>query len=47
MVTTRNLITFDTKDVNEQLVIIIIMKNKAGTLSSGSSQQEIFNVLVS
>ena len=39
--------TFDTKDVNRHQLDSYhhIMKNKAETLSSGSSQPEIFNVL--
>ena len=39
--------TFDTKDVNRHQLESYhqIMKNKAQTLSSGSSQPEIFNVL--
>jgi hypothetical protein len=39
--------TFDTKDVNRHQLESYhhIMKNKAETLSSGSSQPEIFNVL--
>ena len=39
--------TFDTKDVNRHQLdsYHLIMKNKAETLSSGSSQPEIFNVL--
>ena len=39
--------TFDTKDVNRHQLdsYHMIMKNKAETLSSGSSQPEIFNVL--
>ena len=39
--------SFDTKDVNTHLLDSYhhIMKNKAETLSSGSSQPEIFNVL--
>jgi len=39
--------TFDTKDVNRHQLdsYHYIMKNKAETLSSGSSQPEIFNVL--
>ena len=39
--------TFDTKDVNRHQLdsYAIIMKNKAETLTSGSSQPEVFNVL--
>ena len=39
--------TFDTKDVNTHQLdsYHIIMKNKAETLTSGSSQPEVFNVL--
>jgi len=39
--------TFDTKDVNRHQLDSygIIMKNKAETLTSGSSQPEVFNVL--
>ena len=39
--------TFDTKDVNRHQLdsYHIIMKNKADTLTSGSSQPEVFNVL--
>ena len=39
--------TFDTKDVNKHQLdsYHIIMKNKAETLTSGSSQPEVFNVL--
>ena len=39
--------TFDTQDVNRHQLesYHLIMKNKAETLSSGSSQPEIFNVL--
>ena len=39
--------TFDTKDVNRHQLdsYHIIMKNKAETLTSGSSQPEVFNVL--
>ena len=39
--------SFDTKDVNRHQLdsYHLIMKNKAETLSSGSSQPEIFNVL--
>ena len=39
--------TFDTQDVNRHQLESYhqIMKNKAQTLSSGSSQPEIFNVL--
>jgi len=38
---------FDTKDVNSHQLdsYHLIMKNKAETLSAGSSQPEIFNVL--
>jgi len=39
--------SFDTKDVNRHQLdsYAIIMKNKAETLTSGSSQPEVFNVL--
>ena len=39
--------TFDTKDVNSHQLdsYHLIMKNKAETLTSGSSQPEVFNVL--
>jgi hypothetical protein len=39
--------TFDTKDVNRHQLdsYHLIMKNKAETLTSGSSQPEVFNVL--
>ena len=39
--------TFDTKDVNRHQLdsYALIMKNKAETLTSGSSQPEVFNVL--
>jgi len=39
--------TFDTKDVNRHQLdsYHMIMKNKAETLTSGSSQPEVFNVL--
>ena len=39
--------SFDTKDVNKHQLdsYAIIMKNKAETLTSGSSQPEVFNVL--
>ena len=39
--------TFDTKDVNRHQLESYhhIMKNKAETLTSGSSQPEVFNVL--
>ena len=39
--------TFDTKDVNRPQLdsYHLIMKNKAETLTSGSSQPEVFNVL--
>ena len=39
--------TFDTKDVNRHQLdsYHLIMKNKAATLTSGSSQPEVFNVL--
>ena len=39
--------TFDTKDVNTHQLdsYHIIMKNKAETLTTGSSQPEVFNVL--
>ena len=39
--------TFDTKDVNKHQLdsYHLIMKNKAETLTSGSSQPEVFNVL--
>jgi len=39
--------TFDTKDVNRHQLdsYAIVMKNKAETLTSGSSQPEVFNVL--
>ena len=39
--------TFDTKDVNRHQLESYhqIMKNKAQTLTSGSSQPEVFNVL--
>ena len=40
--------TFDTQDVNRHQLdsYHLIMKNKAETLTSGSSQPEVFNVLV-
>ena len=39
--------TFDTQDVNRHQLesYHLIMKNKAETLTSGSSQPEVFNVL--
>ena len=38
--------SFDDKDVNSHKVYYhLIMKNKAETLTSGSSQPEVFNVL--
>ena len=39
--------TFDTQDVNRHQLdsYALIMKNKANTLTTGSSQPEVFNVL--
>ena len=39
--------SFDTQDVNRHQLesYELIMKNKANTLTSGSSQPEVFNVL--